>query len=139
MHADDAAIYADFLVQRIRPDDRIVPCQGPAAEVLHLLVQAFCHLADLASGEIFNSQTMGQLLHLPGGHTLYERLLNDLNQRRLAALTLCDKKRDVSTAAQLWHHEVHRSHTGIQSPGAVTAAIIVTGRIVCVLFRANDA
>ena len=75
----------------VRPNDGKVSCQRPTAELLYLLVEAFCHLADLTAREIFYSQTAGQLLHLPGGHTLYERLLNDLNQRRFASFALGHK------------------------------------------------
>ena len=33
------------------------------AELLDLFIQSFCHLADLASGQIFNAEAMCQFLH----------------------------------------------------------------------------
>ena len=119
----------------VRPDDRIAACQRAAAEVLYLLIQAFCPFADLIPGEAFESQIAGQLLHLSGGHALYERLLNDLNQCRLAAFASRHEKRDVSTVVQLWYHEV--SHAGVQPPGAVTTAKSLRDEL-CTFFSAGS-
>ena len=63
-HADDATVQA--VVEDFCPNDRILPGQRSAAEVLHLLVQAFCHLTDLAPGEVLNLQATGWLIHFSG-------------------------------------------------------------------------
>lgn len=70
---------------------------------------------------------------------VHERLLNDLDQRRLAAFASRYEKRDVPAAAQFRHHEVHHPHTGIQSPGTVAASAVIARWAMCVLFRAHDA
>lgn len=95
----------------------MISCRGAAAEALYLFVQTPCHFADLALGESSDSKAVGagKPLHLPDGYTLHGRLLNDLDQHRLAALALCDKKWDVSAAAQLRHHEIHCPCTGSAS------------------------
>ena len=50
-HADNSAIYTNFFIQRIHPHNRVHRTGKRAiTELLDLLIQPFCHLADLASG-----------------------------------------------------------------------------------------
>ena len=68
-------------------------------------------------------KTLCQLLHFPSGNALYKCLLNDLNERRLNALAFRNKERDITALTNLGHHEVHRSHAGIQTTRTVSAAV----------------
>ena len=103
----------------------------PIPKLIDLLIESFGHLADLTSGQIFNAKTLCQLLHFPSGNALYKCLLNDLNERSLTALAFRDKERDITALTNLGHHEVHRSHAGIQTPRTVSAAVAASS--VCAL------
>lgn len=46
-HADNSSIYSNFFVQCIHPENRVYCI---ITELHDLLIQPFCHLADLASG-----------------------------------------------------------------------------------------
>ena len=50
-HADNSAIYTNFFIQCVYPQNRVYCIsEGAITELLDLLIQSFCHLADLASG-----------------------------------------------------------------------------------------
>ena len=50
-HADNSAIYTNFFIQCIHSQNRVHRIgKNAITELLDLLIQSFCHLADLASG-----------------------------------------------------------------------------------------
>ena len=50
-HADNSAIYTNFFIQCIHPQNRVYCIsKGAITELLDLLIQPFCHLTDLTSG-----------------------------------------------------------------------------------------
>ena len=58
-HTDDSAIYANFFIQCVYPQNRIYrTLKWPITELTDLLIETFCHLTDLASGQIFNAETL---------------------------------------------------------------------------------
>ena len=73
----------------------------PMPKFIDLLVESFGHLADLTSGQIFNAETLCQLLHFPSGNALYKCLLNDLNECSLTALAFRNKERDTPALTNL--------------------------------------
>ena len=80
------------------------------ANLLYLLVEALCHLADLTAGEVFDPQAPGRFFHFPGGYALNERFLYHLNQRRFAAFALGDEERNIPAATKFWNHQIDCPH-----------------------------
>ena len=131
-HTDNSAIYTNLFIQCIHPQNGVHSIgKRPIPKLIDLLVESFAHLADLISGQIFNAETLCQLLHFSSGNALYKCLLNDLNECSLTALAFRDKERDITALTNLGHHEVHRSHAGIQTTRTVSAAVAASS--VCAL------
>ena len=123
-HTYNSAVHTNFFVQSIHPQNGITALGKRAAtESIYLVVQAFCHLTDLAAGQAFNPKALGQFFHLTSGYALYKCLLHHLNQCRLTAFAFRNKERNVAPMPYLRHHEIHGPHPGIQSARPVATAI----------------
>ncbi|GAA2654253.1 hypothetical protein GCM10010307_66250 [Streptomyces vastus] len=64
---DDAAALADFLGQRVHPDERIWPgVERPVPAIGNLLVQVLHHRADLGLRQLCDTEGLGGLLDPAG-------------------------------------------------------------------------
>jgi len=84
-HADNTTAIAHLLLERVDPKNEIkLSTQWPFPERLYLFVEPFDHVAYLTSRQIINTQTLSKFIHLAGRYPLDKRLLNHLDQCRLA-------------------------------------------------------
>lgn len=67
MDVDDAAALADFLGQRVHPDERIWPgVERPVTASGDLLVEVLRHRADLVLRQLCDTKGLGELLDPAG-------------------------------------------------------------------------